>query len=848
MKFLAWISGILVTILVVVSVVAFTPMGNSLLQPIIEGKIKEQTKLDSKLNVFALSMSDFEIVLELNSKNIITVKGDYSLFSQSFDISYEVKLSELKTLKPLTGADLRESLYTDGTIKGDMAFIELDGVSDVASSDTSYRVELTDLNPTSIIAKIDGADLSSLLYMGGQSRYANADIDLDVNFKNVTPHKLDGDILLQTKDGIVDRKLMKRDFNITLPKTAFSINLDAKLKGDDIDYSYLLSSNLAKISSSGIVTPSPLKTVIKYGVDIKELALLKPITNAPLRGAFMTKGTVKGSELSMLVEGISDIGASNTTYKIDLKEFKPQSVIATIKGAKVHKLLYMVGQPNLASANLDVDVKLTSLDPKNLAGYMDIKMKRGWINSKVMRKNYKVKIPKTTFNSNTNIKLNGKDVDYKMAFNSNLAKLSSSGHLVPDTMAMNLKYGINIKELALLKPITGADVRGAFNLGGKVKGDKKRLIVDGKSNFASSKTSFVATLKDFEPSSIKADIKNLKLAKVLYMVKQPHYADGVFFLNADISDARSGKLKGVVTTTIKKGLLDSRYMTKAYKFETKMPRTTFKLSTNTKLNGDIVDTKIDLDSTLANFDIKKARMNLKDGSLLSDYRVKVPSLDKLYFVTQRHMKGGISADGELKKGKNLDLTMHSKVAGGKMDLKLYNDDLHADIVAMQTLDILHILIYPEIFKAFLNAKVDYNLARERGLFKGHLVDGTFTKNEMFGLVKRYAKIDLYREKFKGDVNAKINKEHIIAGVDLKSRTASIITKGAKLNSKTKALNAKIDIVANKHPLSIKITGTTDKPKYGVDAQELIETQVKDVILEDLAKDNSKIKHLFKKLF
>ena len=44
MKFLAWFIGILVTLVVVVYVIAFTPLGNGLVGPIVEGKIKEQTK------------------------------------------------------------------------------------------------------------------------------------------------------------------------------------------------------------------------------------------------------------------------------------------------------------------------------------------------------------------------------------------------------------------------------------------------------------------------------------------------------------------------------------------------------------------------------------------------------------------------------------------------------------------------------------------------------------------------------------------------------------------------------------------------------------------------------------
>jgi len=665
MKILAWLLGLIVVVLVGVYVLVFTSFGNSILQPTIEQKIKEATKLDSKLSTFSLSMSEFEIFLEIDSFNSVHAKGNYSLFSKAFNVAYLLKLEKLETLKPLTNAPLKGIFKTDGTAKGDMDFMEIDGASDVASSKTTYHVELTELNPTSIIAKIKNADLVQLLELGGQKPYAKAKLDVDINFKNITPHALDGDIVLATKNGILNTPLMNKDFNLTIPKTDFTMNLDAKLKGDDVDYTYALNSNLAKITSSGKVIPEPLKADIIYGVDVKELAVLKPIT--------------------------------------------------------------------------------------------------------------------------------------------------------------------------------GADVRGAFRLNGTVKGTKENMIVDGKSDFASSDTTFTAKLKDFAPASLKANMKNLQLAKVLYMVKQPHYADGVFDLDVDMSDLRSGKLKGNVVSNIKKGLVDSKYMTKAYKFKTHMPKTTFTLATNTKLNGDIADTKVNLKSSLANFDIKKASVNLKDGSIVSDYVTTIPNLDKLYFASERHLKGSITANGELKKGKDLDFTMHSDVVGGMVDVKLHNDDLQADLKSIQTLDALKMLIYPEMFKSSLNGVLNYNLVAQKGKFTGDLSDGKFTKNQVLSLVKQYGKIDLYKQIFKGDVSADINKENILASLDLKSNTSSIKTKNTKLNSKTKQIDSKIEVVANKHPLNFHLTGNATAPKVKVDANKLLEDQAKKEV-------GKQINKLFKKFF
>jgi hypothetical protein len=672
MKIVSWLIGLVAVLVIGVYVVAFTSTGNAILQPIIEKKINEATKLDTKLKTFSLSMSEFEIFLELDASNNVHLKGDYSLFAQSFDIAYWIKLNKLESLKSLTNAPLKGAFLTDGTVKGDLAFLKVDGKSDLASSDTTYHVELTDLNPTSIIAKIKNADLASLLELGGQKRYAKAKLNVDINFKNITPHQLDGDITLATIDGKLNTELMNKDLNLTIPKTDFSMVLDAKLKGDDVDYRYVLNSNLAKITSDGNIVPQPLKTDIKYALDIKELAVLKPITKA--------------------------------------------------------------------------------------------------------------------------------------------------------------------------------DVRGPFRLNGSVKGTKEKMVVDGVSDVASSDTTFVAVLKNFEPATLKASMKNLQLAKVLYMVKQPHYADGIFTLDLKMDNLKAGALKGVVVSSIKNGLLDSNYMTKAYEFKSHMPRTTFKLDTLTKLNGDIADTKVDLKSSLASFDIKQARVNLKDGSIVSDYTTTVADLNKLFFATQKHLKGSIKATGELKKAKDLDLTMHSDVAGGAIDVKLHNDDLHADLKSLQTLEALKMLIYPQMFKSSLNGVLNYNIVAQKGKFKGDLLDGHFTRNNMLDLVQQYGRVDLYKESFKGDVSADINKEKILASFSLKSNTSSIVTKGTKLDTKKNTVKSKIDIVANKHPLSVKLSGDISAPKIKIDANKIIKDKAKEKIMKKLGDKNPEIKNLLKGLF
>jgi hypothetical protein len=458
-----------------------------------------------------------------------------------------------------------------------------------------------------------------------------------------------------------------------------------------------------------------------------------------------------------------------------------------------------------------------------------------------MQKLYNVTLPQTSFTSSTNVELQGENVDYVTALRSNLANIDSSGRIVPKNLGMDLIYSLNISELAVLQPITQTPLRGALNLSGEVKGDKANLIVRGTSDVAASATEFEAHLKEFAPASLKANIKNLQLARLLAMLEQPHYTDGLFSAAINITDATIGKLKGEITTQITQGLLDSAYLSKTYAFASPMPRTAFHAKTHSTLQGDSILSKIDFYSDLAACNIQKANFNIKDGSLHSDYTLKIPDLNKLFFVTERPLKGALTANGELKKAKDLELTIFSNIAEGVIAAKLFNDDFHADIKGVQTLKVLEMLLYPQIFKASLHATLDYNLAAQKGAFKGQLSEGSFTQNQIFDLVKKYAKTDMYKENFKGDVSASINKEHIVASLDLKSNTSAITTKDTKLNSKTKQIDSDLTVVFNNNPVSATLKGDVSAPKVSIDLQKFMESKAGEKVQKE-------VNRLFKKLF
>ncbi len=780
---------------------------------------------------------DAKVISNLNGKtvvydaavnsNLLTFdsKGNVVVAPLGMDLGYALNVKELALLRPLSGAPLRGAFATKGSVKGDESALRITGTSDIAGSDSRYDVTLAEFKPFKVLAKVNHASLSKLLYMAGEEQYADGNVNLDVDLTDLDPKHLQGRATLDVGKGRIFPKLMHKAYGITVPKSGFTTRFNADLKGEAIDYGLVLRSNLATIDSKGSFAPDTLESDITYDLNIKELALFRPLTNTPLRGPLSTNGQIKGDRKTMRIEGRSDIAASETRYDVSLKEMQLEKLQATIKNARLEKLIYMSGQPGFASGVLNVDLHLDGLDPDDMKGNVNVAITEALFNEKVLREAYKVNLPKTAFSSDLSAELKGREIAYAAAFASKLAKIDSKGRLEPKSMAMDLDLQLAIAKLELLKPVTGAPLRGPLALSATAKGDKKSLKVSGKAKIAGADADFTAGLESFSPRSVKAKVADLQLSKLLYMVGQPNYAQGLINIDADIDDARPGRFSGNVKTTVSKGEVNTKTVEKAFAF-TKMPTTTFSIKTVSHLSKDFIDTKVNVESTLANLNVERARFDVKKVSLHADYLADVPDLDRLYFATERHLKGSLKATGELSKTKDLDFTAHTKLFGGTVDAKLHNDDLHADMKKLNTLGILKMIIYPEVFDSTLDGRLDYNLAKKSGTFHAKTTDGRFTRNVMLDLVKQYGRTDLYKENFVSTFDSRIKEEHIRTDLVMRSNKSSIIGKNVYLNSQTKQVDAKLDINANNNPLKVELKGRVDQPKVKVDASKLIEKEIK----------------------
>lgn len=646
--------GFLFLVAVGIYSLLFTSVGNSILSPFIESKINESLNIKATLKKFSLSPSTIDIVLKLDKDSFIEAKGKYSLFSKSFDIDYDIKVINLALLKPIIEAKIRGPFATTGRAYGDLNVINIQGKTDVARSKSKYNVVLNEFKPTTLIAKIDNLHIQDILYMLYQPKFLAGTVQIDSNLNSLDPKNLKGTINLVMNNGVINREIFKKEFNVNLPKTTIKLEADANLNKTKIDYSTKILSNLAKITSNGLVDTKNLNFDLNYILNIKELALFQPIIDTKLQGPFNTKGIVKGDKNLLKIKGDSDIAASLTKYELFLKDLKPDSLILDIKKAKLQKLLYLASLPIYADADIDLRAKLDNLDIDNLLG------------------------------------------------------------------------------------------------------------------------------------DILFEIKNGKtFPKVLYE-------------EFNLTDAKIG----------------------------------FEAISKTIFKNSVAKTNLSIDSSVAKADIKEAIFDIKNSTFALDFTLYVPDLDKLYFVTKKHLKGDIRIVGDVKKDKDLLVVAHSNILGGRIDFRLLNDELTKKIRGINVIELTNMLIYPKIFDSTMDADLSYNLASKKGKFIANLFDGRILPNKMTFLLNQMAKFDITKEIYKKiTIDGKIDNKMIISNLEMQSRLTHISSKDAILDLDKNRVDAKLKIDIKKKPVYVKIRGDINKPKVSIDAKSIIKEKAKKEIIK-----------------
>ncbi|AWK60989.1 hypothetical protein C6B36_00480 [Helicobacter cinaedi] len=644
-KIVLWILGIILALFVLIFCVLFTPPGNALLKPIIQGQIDKYAPIKLELETFSLGISSVELKIAHNDTIIITLGGDFSLFSQTLDLALKVDARDIAVLGELVDTPLQGSFVINTAAKGSLKHLEVNTTSDIAKSFTDIRVTLQDFTPTAILANIKDAQIKEFLAMAGIKPYASGSLSLEADIKGDQNMNFNGNTLLQIAQGLVDSTLIKKDFDIDVPKTTFVTTLNALFDMDKLNHDF--------------------------------------------------------------------------------------------------------------------------------------------------------------------------------SFNGNIGNIHSSGQTLLKTLSTNTSYAVDLSDLSAFTPLVGMPIRGSFNTKGEVKGGMESLEIKGSSNIASSNTSYEALLKNLAPDTIKAQVSNLKLDTLLWMIYMPRYADMRLNLNAVVSELDKGiSTKTDLTLT---GTTNNAVMKK--EFDLDMPNTKFNLTSGVVLKQGIGEANSKLDSDIANLNLAKTQINLKDSSFVIPYVATIPNLKKLKFLTGMELAGDFKAQGTAKLKDTLYADFSTQSLGGSIDAKLDNNKLFASLKDVNTLKLFSIAQLKPVFSSSMNGDFNYDTLTEKGTLKAVLSNGKLMPNEITQLAEKYLKTDITKEAYEdAGLNATIDKKLITTDIGLKSSNTAIYAQEASIDTEKGKINADIKFQIKDKYIYLKARDNLASPSLSIDASDLIKAE------------------------
>ncbi|WP_104760848.1 hypothetical protein [Helicobacter cetorum] len=618
-----------------------------------------------------------------------------------------------------------------------------------------------------------------------------------------------------------------------------------RLKLSSLDFEAQVNDG-SKIKLKGDFSLFKPSLDLKYDVDIKNLHLLKAFVSYPLNGAIATQGVIKGDKKALVIKGTTNVAQSHTSYEALLNDFKPATIALNLQNARLEDLLYLVNQPIYAKGLLEINTNLDVRNLNDLKGQNVLAIEKGSLNVELINKLYKqnIKMP-IDFSLESLAKLEGEHALIDTNLKSNAINISAT------KTAFNLKkkeltsdYQILIAHLDVLKDIIGVNLKGALEIKGQMNSEfnepNKPLETDGIIHLANSLLDYEVILEDSEVKKLDIISRNMTLAKLLALTKQPQYANASISLEMNLNNVKP--LEGSLKLSMDKGQVNTALVNKDFKLNFKEP-IHFNLTNDTEFkdNKALSDTRFT--STLANLEALKSVYDISSLQLNTPYILKVPNLAKLQGIINQKLKGSLKLNGNVEQNsKLLKISGNSSLLDGKLDFVFLNNELKANLSHISLLKTLEMLAYPGFFNSSANASLNYNLNTKQGVLNANLIKGQFVKSHFSELINAFANFDITKEIYEDvKISSQINQKRLVSNVDMKSRLTNLSINKGLVDLNKNQMNMLVNAEILKLAFGILLKGDINHPKISLNLNEMARQKAKQAIqkgLKDIMKDDN----------
>ena len=802
MKFLAWVCGILLVLVVALYCVLFSSFGNSVLKPFVEKIASEKIGMEFRLEKFELGFSSFDILAIINGELGVESKGKYSLFSSQFDLNYNTQA------KSFNGMQIDLSLK--GEALGSFDNFVANGSGSLAGSNIRFASRIKDYAPLELKLDAKALDLAALSMIALKKAYITGKLSAvaDIAGQEGTA-KLNSAKIIITKEA-------QNDFGISLPANfALSLNSDIKLLGKQVAATTRVKSALANLSAkntsynfeNGEITSD-------FNVDIANLAALEPIIKQKLNGSIKVAGNTKiaNGAMEFLDAKINGLGGEI------LASLKDNELNANIKNLKLAQALSLAGLAPLANSDISGTAKITNLnDTKKIKGSANLTLSSGVLNHKQMNALLGSDLSSdVSFNAQNKLEIASGTLNFDSVLNSPVIEnLGAKGSY---TLA-NGDAKIDLAgKIADLGAIFGSGAKSPANIKANV-GLKAGELSEADIDIKGFGGQILAKVKG---KALNANIKNIKAEQVLAMTTFGSLFNGEVNAELSLDGLNLQNLNGRGELSVKNGVFNAAAMSKL--LETEFPgNVKFSLNFKPTFTNSVAYFSSNFASDIANISKFDGSYNLQKNALDAAYSANVSDLSKLSFLTGVALYTPLNVSGKIAStNQAINASANSDIFGSNTDITIKSGVLNANMKNAKIEQILKALGYEQFYIGSTNMTFDYNTASKLGEFNANILNAHLAKTGLTELISsvlggRDITTEVYEN---GVVKGTIKGDIIAFDANMHSKRSDINVEQASINTKSKALNIPVSANYEKTDIGIDITGTTEAPKYALSSQYL----------------------------
>lgn len=438
--------------------------------------------------------------------------------------------------------------------------------------------------------------------------------------------------------------------------------------------------------------------------------------NFEYEGSRLRQADIKGRFVGVLgdifVEGNGTALDSPLWYRLRLIDGSVKQLEAQMHGVSLSELLALAKQPPLAKGKMNLQIDMPHIDKEGGRGTAHLALHDALLNRSLIKKLYGVALPKkSTLQFKADAQIEGK----KMRFDADAQSALFSAGIKEgraDIAAKSLMADYRFETKAL-QVLTGGKLAGALKLDGDLKVADGGYLVRGSSRSLGGSVHFESGVHT------KVTMKGVTLAKLLTMLRQPHYVTGTLEGSVDIPQRDFAK--GSYRIRVPDGVLNSREVAKlGY---TLLKGTGFVFKSEGKIADKVLHAETAVTSKIADIALHHTRYAIPSGKLTTDYRVTLYDLEALLGKTPSHKAGKaqhLIADGKLKYDGTLALSGGIDGLGRRITYAYDGITAKLDAASLQVDKLLALVSLPQYLKGSADLSLDIaDLKKGNGTFVLH---------------------------------------------------------------------------------------------------------------------------------